>query len=321
MEIPKFINRYSSPTHASLKQRSFGLMVSVEAISSPGSRLKKNEDTFTYGIDSKYRIYAAVFDGVSSQVDIPGLNEWGISGGLFAASFLRHNFGELSDLNLKSAFIDMNKRLREESQLIEGVEEYEMAFWPASTGTAVRIDMMEQTVELAHVGDSFFAVEFANEERRVITDDRNKKFDEELIQKLVNLAKSAGTSPRAANDFEEMIEAKKASFRIKMNNSQGFGNGVFNGDPYMEGYIQHQSLDLNDVMFALLGTDGLVVPNLDIRTSEGLDHVMRLARSQGVGDLIKYRDYVTSIDPKWVNFPRLKQCDDGTGISFRFHRF
>lgn len=321
MEIPQFIQPSISLRHTLLNNIPLGsLTLGIEAISSPGSKLKPNEDNFVFGVDKSNRLFAAVFDGVSSQVDIPGLKEWGVSGGVFASSFLRENFQEFSELDLKGAFVGMNKRLRNAAFQIDGIRRCETAFWPASTGTAVRIDPQKQTLELAHVGDSFLAIEFANEKREVLTDDRNKQFDDELIKRLILLAKNSGTSPRGANDYEEMIEAKKASFRFKMNNPQRQGIGIFNGDPNIELYIQHQDRELGEIMFALLGTDGIVTPNLDIRNLDGLDHIMNLAKTQGVLDLVKYRDYITGLDPKWSNFPRLKQCDDGTGILLAINR-
>lgn len=284
--------------------------IKISAGTVAGSPEKPNEDAYAVTIDEGV-LTVGIFDGCSSQKPIHALAPQ--TGARFASHFLKDSFVNItSAIPLKEGMLGLNKGLLDKNIELGGSLE-DVHTLAATTGTIVRINPDGNYLEFAHIGDTFCVVYFQDGTSKLLTNDLNSKFDDEMFALIKSIAKERGISIREARKDERMTGALIDSFNRKFNNPNGQGTGYIDGDPNLEMYIQTGKIPLDGVSAVLLGSDGLPPQGWDQTNKEGREKLLNELHADGFQKLIRTKKQSEDDDPDW-NYVRYKHSDDATGI-------
>ncbi|HEV2403412.1 MAG TPA: PP2C family serine/threonine-protein phosphatase [Candidatus Saccharimonadales bacterium] len=277
----------------------------------PGDPQKPNEDAFSI-IGDDGSLVAAVFDGASSQKPIPELDR--ISGARFASHTLKELI-ESSPLgtDVRATLNGLNVALGERLRRFQSVDCTDLNSLPTSTATIARFDGRSNTLSTAHVGDSFVMVLGVDGGTKLLTNNLHRRFDEQVLTLVHRIAVERGITPREAGVDERVRTAIMNMFQWTRNRPDGTGEGMVNGDPNMSRYIHVASLSFSGVRAVLLGSDGLVPPDMDERNHDDMRRLFDIAHRDGVVGLISHTRQVEDDDPERWHI-RYKHSDDATGI-------
>lgn len=292
------------------------IVIAVSALTEAGSSKKPNEDSFVVHT-AKDSLLVGVFDGTTTLVPIKELDERGISGARFASRFIKEQFRHINGLCPTEVLTFLNERLLDANKQIRGVDPNDANTLPASSATIVKIDPDRRIVELAHVYDSWCVVYYKDGSSALITKDLNKKFDQPILDRMREIARSKGITPRQARQEDEIEQALVDSRIVKLNAPNGLGCGVMNGQVAMKYYIQTAVVCLPDVSAILLGTDGFVPPGWSIESWSDRQRMLDVVTRQGLEGLMQVKREAEENDPDW-NLLRFKQVDDATGVFLKF---
>lgn len=272
---------------------------------------KPNEDAFYVKIASD-SLFAALFDGTSSLKPIASLGEE--SGARFASHFLMDAFQAESAGRLPEEIIrKLNRLLLEKSTSFEGADLDDVHTLPASTATILEINLAEELIRLSHVGDSFCIIYFKNKKSKFVTIDKNKAYDDQVLAMMGLIAKEKNITPREARQDPRIKKALLEMFQDSFNKPDGTGQGIINGDPNVERYIQDISFSLNEVEAIFIGSDGIVPPSYDEQKENDQKKMFEILKNGGVEKLIQITSQIEDEDPD-RKFLRYKHADDATGI-------
>lgn len=286
------------------------IQAATVAGSKDGIKRKSNEDAFSIVKDAA-SVKIAVFDGSSSQKPIPSLKE---SGARFASHFLKQEFeSEHSGRSVREIIRKMNNALLKKNLQFEGANLDDINSMPASTTTLADINGTDRTLGISHVGDTFCMVLFKDGHTKLVTIDKNKKYDDEILQVVGTIAKEKNITPREAKKDPRIAKMIADMFQATHNKPDGTGQGVMNGDPNVEKYIQDISFPLAGIKSILLGSDGLIPPGWDETQSEYQQKFFEVAEKDGIRGLIHIKQETENNDPDWYLL-RYKHSDDATGI-------
>jgi len=276
-----------------------------------GVSRKPNEDAVSVLVRNN-KLFAAVFDGTSSQKPIPDLKE--VTGARFASHFLKEQF-ELEQMGTLPAEIirNLNKALLSKSLQFGGTSLTDPASLPASTATIVELDPEQNILQVSHVGDSFCILFYKNGHSEFVTVDRNRLYDEHTLGLMQSIAKKSKITPREARKDERVSQEVARMFQDSHNKADGTGQGVIDGNPNAEQYIQDISLSLDLVSAILLGSDGLLPPGWDEQTERDRQKMLQAIRQGGLENLIQVKQQMEDNDPDW-HFLRYKHSDDASAI-------
>lgn len=295
-----FINKFSIKIDAG-----------TTAGSKDGISKKPNEDTFSV-IKEKKLIFAAVFDCCSSQKPITSLKDE--TGAHFASHFLKSIFEKISGETSTAEIIRLlNKKLLERTMQFEGATLDDVHTLPASTATIIQIDPKERKLNISHLGDTFCILQFIDNHTEFVTIDRNRKYDEERFALIRKIAKEKNITPREARKDERVGKAIRDMFQESYNKADGSGQGLINGSPNAEQYIQDLSFSLSEIKALLIGSDGLIPPGWDEQKVQDREKIFAILGAKGVKELIRIKQKIEDSDLDW-QFVRYKHSDDATGI-------
>lgn len=283
----------------------------------PDSPQKPNEDAFSIKIiDST--LLAAVFDGTSSLKPISSLKDE--TGARFASHFLKKAFEAMVQTQKPKEIIrEINKLLLDQSLKFEGTSLLDTHTLPASTATIAQIDPAKKFVNISHVGDSFCIVFYKDGHSKLVTIDKNKAYDDKVLNFIKQIAVEKHISPREARQDERVKQALLDMFQDSFNRADGTGQGIINGDPNAEQYVQDISLPLESLEAIFLGTDGIIPPGLDEQNEEDRQKIYNILKTGGLEELIKVKRDTEDNDPDW-NLVRYKHSDDATGIFIEMYK-
>jgi serine/threonine protein phosphatase PrpC len=289
--------------------------VKVSAFTVANSDGKLNEDAFSIEKIENY-LWVGVFDGITSLRPLAKLEP--ITGARFASHFLKNNFLRVAKevISPKDLLIRLNQELLIEAKKLGGILEDTHSL-PATMATIVRIDLAAERIQIAHVGDSYVIVYKSDGEGMVVTDDRNKKFDEGMLELIKQIAKEEGMTNRQARQTEMVKRALYEMFIARNNRRDGSGSGLINGDPEMERYIQTVNLSTEGVKALLVGTDGLEFQGKPFDKKDNLKMLFGQYLEGGFGRLYELKKRSEDNDPEW-KFVRYKHSDDATGVMVEF---
>lgn len=288
--------------------------VNVSACTIAGRPERPNEDAYAITVENGI-LTLAIFDGCSSQKPIPALEPQ--TGARFASHFLKDTFMTLTnDVQLKDGMLSLNKKLLDMSKQLGGSLD-DVHTLPVSTGTIVRVDADNQTMEFAHVGDTFVIVYYKDGTSELVTNDLNDKFDKEMFALMTSISKERGITPREARKDARVAQAIIDSFIRKFNTPNGMGCGYIDGDPTLEKYIQTRSISLAGISAILLGSDGLPPQGWSQTDEEGRNKLLNELQKGDFRQLIQAKKASEDNDPNW-NYVRYKHSDDATGIFIQF---
>ena len=292
--------------------------VQVDACTVSGSKdgvtKKPNEDSFSI-FQRDTILLAAVFDGASSQKPIAALGD--LSGARFASHFLKttlesHDLGERPEDIVRN----LNKELLLKISEFPGANLDDVHTLPASTATIVQFDFENNSLNISHVGDTFCLLIGSTGQPSLVTIDKNKKYDDDIYNLVRSIAKEQGISPREAKEDERVKRAIADMFQDTFNKPDGTGQGIINGDPKVEQYIQDISVPLHNIQAVLIGSDGLVPPGLDEQNLSDRKLLLQTIADGNLEKLIQLKHSSEDEDKDW-NHVRFKHSDDATGIFIR----
>jgi len=301
---------------SSLKFKLGDSNLQISAITLAGRReadspQKPNEDAFSITVLNN-TLLAALFDGTSSLKPIASLKDQ--TGARFASHFLKNAFeSNIKRQTPKKIIRELTKLLLEKSLQFDGATLSDTHTLPASTATIVQIDPKEGKINLSHVGDSFCMVFYKDGHSEFVTVDRNRVYDDQILGLIKQIAKEKNITPKEARQDEKVKHALLDMFQDSHNKSDGTGQGLLNGDPNVEQYIQDISLPLEPIESTFLGSDGIIPPGYDEQTKNDREKIHTLLKNGGLEELIRVKSEIEDNDPD-RNLVRYKHADDATGI-------
>lgn len=295
----------------SLKEMNLNVSACTVAGSKDGINRKPNEDTFSI-IHRADSLLSAVFDGSSSQKPISALKDE--TGARFASHFLKTQFEKReNDLQPNIIIRNLNNALFEKVMSFPGTTLDDVHTLPASTATIIQIDPKKNLLNISHVGDTFCILQLNDGQTKYVTIDRNRMFDDDTLAILRKISKEKHITPREARKDERIKQAVMKMFQDTYNKPDGTGQGIINGDPHVERYIQDISFSLDIVKAIFLGSDGLIPPGFDEQKRQDQKKMLDTITRGGLEELVKLKQETENDDLDW-QFLRYKHSDDATGI-------
>lgn len=275
------------------------------------SARKPNEDAFCV-MTQNDTLVAAVFDGASSLKPIHALGDE--TGARFASHFLKSEMERMEKYSKPETIIrDLHKALLAKTLTFEGTALEDVHTLPASTATIVQLDLQKQVVRMSHVGDSYCIIYYRDGTSSVVTIDKNREQDERLLGLMKNISEERGITPREARQDERVKQALLDMFQDTFNRADGTGQGIINGDPNVEQYLQDLTMPMHPIKAILLGSDGLVPPGMDEQRESDRIRILEVLGKDGLEGLVSTKCSIEDSDPDW-HFVRFKHSDDATGV-------
>jgi len=293
------------------EQYSFDVEACTVAGSKDGKAKKPNEDAFSL-LSSSTILQAAVFDGTSNLKPIQFLKNQ--TGARFASHFLKKELEKkAAKMSAKAAIRFLNNVLLSNVLQFEEVTLNDVHTLPSSTATLVQLLLDEEVLNVSHVGDSFCIVLFKDNNTKFITSDRNKEYDDEILAHMKRLSTEKHITPRETRKNKLIEKAIADMFQHSFNKPDGTGQGIINGNPYAERYIQDITIPLKSVKALLVGTDGIIPPGWNEQKSEDQNRIFQVIQEDGLEKLIRTKLDIENADPDF-NLLRFKHSDAATGI-------
>lgn len=305
-----------------IKHRLTGYSFQISVITLAGRRdfdspQKPNEDAFSV-VALNNTLIMALFDGTSSLKPIVSLKD--TTGARFASHYLKSVFeNNIKGQTPKEIIRELNKLLLERNLKFEGATLLDTHTLPASTATVAQIDPDKQKVNISHVGDSFCIIFYKRDHSEFVTIDKNKAYDDQIFALMKEVSKEKHISPREARQDEKVKQALLNMFQDSHNKTDGTGQGIINGDPNAEQYIQDISSPLDSVAAIFLGSDGIVPPDYNEQKENDRGKIYTILKNGGLEELIRIKSEIEDNDPD-RNFVRYKHADDATGIFIELNK-
>lgn len=293
----------------------------IDSIYTKGTR-QTNEDAIV--VNNSQDIYA-VIDGAT------GLG--GLSGSI-AANIVKRNLDNPSSLSLLDRVLEGNNELRKEVELTSGEDKVKIddipKFKRSSCGlVAIKFHRNEsgQPVLLEYVsaGDCMLFIQFRDSLIRQVTYDHLDRLDQIAISyiqtkweiELQNI-EDIYTLPveqlkEKQIQFRNEVQEQLQTNRNKLNTFEGYG--IVDGDYNVEQFLEYGKIPFIDIEKVLLLSDGLKLhTHRNAKKPETWLSTAKYAFEHGLEQLEKHINEIEESDPVCVNYPRLKQHDDKSGI-------
>jgi len=316
------------------------------------SPIQENGDVYSvWSNDGKSTLLVA--DGVSRRVETTKLQQLitaqdnRATPTSYSAQFLR-DFVETKISNnklpsLQSLLLEANAALRKQLEVVYGEltaeallqAEPQLHFLkddprlirlvlPSCVATIARVDLVTNTLEFAHAGDTALFLFYRDGNAVQITDDQMGKHDKKVLELAKTIQDEKGCRFSEALSDDRVIEMNRRN-GIYHNYVDQYGHvdtkagvGVVNGLPQFAAYIQQGTLDLNNVASLLICSDGLIWPAF--WNENNIDTVKRLRTMRELIERLNLSGYVAELrnvekaDATHDRYPRIKTHDNATGI-------
>lgn len=295
---------------------------------------KLNEDFLLISPFGKNRFIAAVFDGASSQKPIEGLEKWKVSGAFYISHLagmgfpMSDEFRALADnknANASDVVSSLNTWLRKGLEKVPGVNYQDVLTIPGMAATIAIIDLEKNKISIAHIADTIAIAEYGNS-YKVLTDNKNEKFDQETLDLVQKIAEERKIPLREAAGDSRVKDQLKASFRKKINSPGGCG--ILNGMPELISNDLVQVIEIpitKDLRKLHLGSDGFYAPYLGNIDFSDVFQTRKLLGAAEIGELgargqnaLDFTADQLDMDPDFEKIPRLKRKDDATYLGIGF---
>lgn len=280
-----------------------------------GVTIKPNEDAYSICLKSDDALFACIFDGNSNMKPIKALVH--TTGARFASHMLSEAYGDIVSRNANpiAIMIEMNKLLFKSVCDFTETDINDTHTLPATSCTILKIDFQKETIDIAHIGDTFCIVQCKDDSTILVTDDKIKPFDDFTLREVEKLAHSTNTTPKEAvrnKKIRDMIIRRYSDYD---NRKDGTGYGELNGQENARNYITSYSLSLDKIRSVFLGTDGIVIPGLNLAAEKDRAYMVDILNREGLESIILEKKQRENSDPDFKKFIRYKHSDDATGIS------
>ncbi len=261
-----------------------------------------NEDALI--LNERENIYG-VLDGATSLVSFEGIE----TGGYLASRIAKEAFESYREsdgaASLRELVLRANERIRA-GMLEKGVDvDDKNAVWAA--GIAV-VRIGEHQIEYAQTGDCMLIAVYRDGTVRTVTHDQVDHFDENS-RRLWERYTQEGLPPEEVR--RRVYEVIKMN-RLKTNTPEGYA--ILNGDPALERYVEHGSINRIRLASILLATDGLFLPRKAGEPAPQMADMAALIDEKGLAGYVDWliaNEYDESQQGKYT---RLKVADDKTAV-------
>lgn len=325
--------RVNRVINLSTSENELKLLFEAETLAANPER-KLNEDAFLAIPMGKGKALFAVLDGVSSQMEIAGLSQFGIKGAFYVSHLVALGFPNSSvHQELRSREIltatdvlkSINVWLHEQMQRIEGVDYTDPLSIPGMAATFALVDSKKGEVTIAHTADTLACVCYRNGDIKILTPNQNEKFDQETLEFARALARKEGCTlvdlikaPVAKATIKEQL---KSSFIRKINTPGGCG--ILNGMSALveNSLVFETSIEITqDIDSVFLFSDGALIPFSEGRNlGETTALIIKKFQSPQLGvTVLEEGAKILENDSGFQKIPRLKLRDDATFLRIAF---
>ncbi|MBP1948319.1 protein phosphatase 2C domain-containing protein [Virgibacillus litoralis] len=268
-----------------------------------------NEDAHVINEDA--HIFAAI-DGATGLDGMPGY---------LASHAVQEELKQVTQVSsLYESMQAANEKLSEKA-----VEYYETSFRKlktpsineipkkqrSSTGVAaIQLDQDGLAFDYFHAGDCMLFLRYENNEIRTVTYDLVQYLDQVAINEVVKL-REAGGNDLDLKDLREKVKPTLLRNRDKLNSADGYS--IIDGSDKAFDYIEYGRIPLNRVTGILLLSDGLVLPT-ELDEINAWSKTAEIAFDDGLDGLLAEVEKREEDDPQCIQYPRMKQRDDKTGV-------
>lgn len=272
--------------------------------------------------DGSIRI--AAFDGSANSIVCPYLAELGINGARFVSGFLQEQLLQSSlSVSPVDFLAESNRKLQIalENLLKEnGIKNPPRL--PMSTATVVDINLREQTLRYAHVGDCQLHLQYRDGTTAQILRDQVEPSFQTVLREFARIVEEEssknGGSVKACLHDEGLLYELHEVHLPKLNALSGDGFGVINGTEEVLQYIESDVLPIQNIQQLILCTDGLIADGLDQMADDIQRTLFTHFSTEGFPGVIAWKQQIENEDPEFLRFPRFKHSDDASGVSVRF---
>jgi len=200
---------------------------------------------------------------------------------------------------------------------------------PVCVATLARIDLIGQTLDFAHCGDTALYVYYRDGRVEQLTDDQMQQHDERALERALQLQKEQGAANLIDTLFDERVTAVNREHGIYHNYEDAFGKpdttvgvGTINGLPQLAAYIQEGRWSLDGVDAVLICSDGFSLPapfrENRADTTTRLERMRARIEQNGLAGYIQELRTVERADETRDRYPRFGLHDDATAVYVRF---
>lgn len=265
--------------------------MAVDAVTQAGRPNRDNQDAFGFNM-SNGRLCAAVFDGAVSRA---------------ASHIARDLFEGLVAQNPATMLCDVNNCLAM-FNLRGG----------ASTGTAFSVT--HKIAEMGHVSDSWLMAQFRDKSTELMTIDQHERFDSQALRVMVRVAVEEGIDLSAARQHDRVKQALVTMFETVRNTPDRSGEGILNGSPHMDQYVQtlDENLKVDDIDMLLMGSDGSRFPYCTEQDPAYREELFRLVTRYGAARVVRRIHKDETVKPPTLEHPRWSEHDDKALVALSF---
>ncbi|HNZ86289.1 MAG TPA: protein phosphatase 2C domain-containing protein [bacterium] len=253
-----------------------------------------NEDSFVIG-----KNIFGVFDGATSMTQFK--NKKGYTGAYIASNICKKVFKNEKSSLYKLA-ITANREIRDQMERNKIDISKKENLW-STTIAVIKIDKKRNKFEWLQLGDSLIMVIYKDDTYKLMVND----YDHD-IETLVMYKKLAD---KKIKNIRQVLDKQLLKTRRLANKTYG----VLNGEVVVNKFFKKGVEKLDNIKNILLFTDGLILPKKDPKKLDDFDTFIKLYLSGGFKKIKDYIKQIQASDPNCWKYPRLKQCDDMTGIS------
>lgn len=282
----------------------------IDSISDPGKAERPNEDRLAWNASSAF-----VVDGATGLGDQQFMTGFG-SDAAWIAEFAAKRL--MSEVTPKTDLADIIRRISQDARTIfEATAGHQPRYaWPVAALAGLRVTPTE--LQFAGLGDSVVYIlhDDGREESLMALPDA---FEREQAAARAHIARlgGIGAAGMATSDPETLAELRRN--RERQNTADGTVWSL-SLVPETADHIASAEIDISGSgATAIICSDGLAdLVSLYNRYTPGT--LIRRAVTAGLPSLIKeLRQLEREIDPKGLQYPRLKQSDDTTAILCRIN--
>lgn len=279
----------------------------IDSISDPGKAERPNEDRLAWNASSAF-----VVDGATGLGDRQFMTEFG-SDAAWIADFAARRL--MSEVLPKADFTDIIRRISKDARTIfEATAGDQPRYaWPVAALAGLRIT--PNGLQFAGLGDSVVYIlhDDGREENLMALPDA---FEREQAAARAHIARlgGIGAAGMATSDPKTLADLRRN--RERQNTADGTVWSL-SLVPETADHIATAEIDISDGATAIICSDGLAdLVSLYRNYTPG--SLIRRAVTAGLASLIReLRQLERDIDPKGLQYPRLKQSDDTTAILCR----
>lgn len=279
------------------------------------SQGRQNEDTLLVKEGDKI-IMAVIADGGSALSGFTTINGVERFNGLFVSRAIVDYLDREFDKSISAPELLLGANIYVRELLLQKGVDPENASaleLPTASGVSiVLIDKINQTLEVAQVGDTAVLIN-GRDGTNLAIEFGVPYFDNLAFLKAAQIAAEKGISYKEALQDEEVGQLFIKS-RLFENADDDCGSGAINGKKGISKYLKSTIIPLDQIRRIAILSDGMFIPAEDFTEKPEWNKTMQIIEDVGLEGLYNVVSQLKTEDPDFEKYPRAKQHDDATGI-------